>query len=77
MTQETNFEHKAGYRTRWAGMIFIGISLLVISIRVVFEKPADADPIANIIKPTCNARLRPNRSPSDPIVSNNAANIRT
>ena len=48
-----------------------------ISIRVVFEKPADADPIANIIKPTCNARLRPNRSPSDPIVSNKAANIRT
>ena len=32
MTQEINFEQKAGYRTRWAGMIFIGISLLVISI---------------------------------------------
>jgi len=32
MTQESDFEQKAGYRTRWAGMIFIGISLLVISI---------------------------------------------
>lgn len=29
---ETNFEHLPGYRTRWAGMVFIGLLLLVISI---------------------------------------------
>ena len=32
LNKERNFEHLPGYRTRWAGMVFIGISLLVISI---------------------------------------------
>jgi len=32
MSQETNVKQVAGYERRWAGMVFIGISLLVISI---------------------------------------------
>jgi hypothetical protein len=31
-TPQGNFDHLPGYATRWKGLIFIGISLIVISL---------------------------------------------
>ena len=47
---------------------------LAVSCRVLVDRAADAEPMANRTMPICRAPLRPNRSLRLPVVSSSPAN---